>query len=41
MSAKYTVDKTGRLVARAPSTCINLNPERSSGTSTGVPKEEP
>ena len=34
-------DQTGRLVARAASTCINLNHERRSGTSTGVPKEEP
>ena len=41
MSAKYTVDKTGRLVARAAEVCINLNSERRSGTSTGVPKEGP
>jgi uncharacterized protein (TIGR00369 family) len=34
-------DQTGRLVARAASTCINLNPKRRSDTSTGVPKEEP
>ena len=34
-------DQTGRLVARAASTCIELNPERRSGTSTGVPKEGP
>src|ERR1700681_2790553 len=30
-------DRTGRLVARASSTCIKLNLERKSGASTGVP----
>ena len=34
-------DRTGRLVARAASTCMKLNPEEKSGTSTGVPKEGP
>ena len=34
-------DQTGRLVARAASTCMKLNLERKSGTSTGVPKEGP
>jgi uncharacterized protein (TIGR00369 family) len=30
-------DQTGRLVARAASTCLKLNLESNSGTSTGVP----
>src|SRR5215831_7274185 len=34
-------DQAGRLVARAASTCMRLKPESQSGTSTGVPKEEP
>src|SRR6266849_3540382 len=34
-------DQTGRLVARATSTCIKLKLESTSGTSTGVPKEGP
>ena len=34
-------DRTGRLVARAASTCIKLNLESMSGTSTGVPREGP
>jgi uncharacterized protein (TIGR00369 family) len=32
-------DRTGRLVARAASTCMKLKLERKSGTSTAVPKE--
>ena len=32
-------DRTGRLVARAASTCIKLNPESKSGTWTGVPRK--
>jgi uncharacterized protein (TIGR00369 family) len=34
-------DQTGRLVARAASTCMKLNLESKSGTSTGVPEEGP
>jgi uncharacterized protein (TIGR00369 family) len=34
-------DQTGRLVARAASTCMRLKLESRSGTSTGVPKEGP
>jgi uncharacterized protein (TIGR00369 family) len=34
-------DESGRLVARAASTCIKLNLEGKSGTSTQVPKEGP
>jgi uncharacterized protein (TIGR00369 family) len=34
-------DEIGKLVARAASTCIKLNLESKSGTSTGVPKEGP
>ncbi|HMB05671.1 MAG TPA: PaaI family thioesterase, partial [Isosphaeraceae bacterium] len=34
-------DRTGRLIARAASTCMKLKLESKSGTSTGVPKEAP
>ena len=34
-------DQTGRLIARAASTCMRLKLEGKSGTPTGVPKEEP
>jgi uncharacterized protein (TIGR00369 family) len=33
-------DQTGRLVARAASTCMKLKLERKSSTSTGAPKED-
>jgi uncharacterized protein (TIGR00369 family) len=34
-------DQTGRLIARAASTCMKPKLESKSGTSTGVPKEGP
>ncbi len=34
-------DQTGRLIARAASTCIKLKLESKSGTSSGVPEKGP